>query len=250
MSKISTNEVIEFFKAATDVYAEAAVNVGLWESERILAEKYFKKKDSLLDVGCGAGRTTFGLMKHGYNSILGIDVTPSMIDAANSINKERNLNAQFEVADATNLQYENESYSNAIFTFNGLMQIPGIENRIQAMMEISRVLKPGGHFIFTSHDRDMEFKFQNYWSAEKNSWISGKHDPTLHEYGDRLVRTRHEKAGIYIHHPDRKEILDCVDRSGFVLVEDVFRNELVEESKVIKDFSGECRFWVLRKNGE
>lgn len=245
--KISTVEVVEFFRAATGVYTDAALKVGLWESEKIFAEKYFPKNEALFDMGCGAGRTSFGLQVIGYSNITAGDVTPSMVHSAIQLNNQLNCNINFVVCDATQLEYADCSFQSVLFSFNGLMQIPGMANRIKAMKEIHRVLKKGGHFIFTSHDRDMEFKFQNYWKAEKESWDSGSNDPSLHEFGDRIVRTRHEKAGIFIHHPDRAEILECIRQSGFTLVEDVFRSELVDESEIVKNFSGDCRFWVLLK---
>ena len=41
-------------------YGEA-IKIGLWNSERLFFEKYINKDDYILDLGCGAGRTTFAL---------------------------------------------------------------------------------------------------------------------------------------------------------------------------------------------
>ena len=52
--------------------------MGLWESERLLMDKYVSRDGAVLDIGCGAGRTTFGLYGEGYRDINGI--RPVLID--------------------------------------------------------------------------------------------------------------------------------------------------------------------------
>ena len=59
MKKISADQVRADFNHITTVihYTRAAHELGLWESERILIERYFPDRDTrLLEAGCGAGR--------------------------------------------------------------------------------------------------------------------------------------------------------------------------------------------------
>lgn len=44
-------------------YTESIDEVGLWESEKIVFNKYINFNDKILDLGCGAGRTTINLYK-------------------------------------------------------------------------------------------------------------------------------------------------------------------------------------------
>ncbi len=45
-------------------------------------DKYINKDDNILDLGCGAWRTTFVLNKLGYHNIVGVDIAESLIDFA------------------------------------------------------------------------------------------------------------------------------------------------------------------------
>jgi len=186
-------------------YARAVTKVGLWESERILSEKYLKDKNGrILDLGCGAGRIAIGLYKLGYHNVTGIDLSDSMIDKARQISVEMKCPISFDKGDAVNLQFEDKTFDLVIFSFNGLMLIPGIESRIKAMSEIQRVLNPGGHFIFTTHDRDMQKEMKSFWKKEKKRWRKGLQDSRLYDLGDRIIQGKAERT--FLHFPNREEI--------------------------------------------
>lgn len=122
-------------------YYAAIDDVGLWESEKIILNHYIKKNESLLDLGCGAGRTTINLYKLGYSNILGIDFSEKMIQSAIHYCSINNLNIPFLRCDITNLSFNDSSFDSAFFSYNGLMCIPEQKNRLCALKEIHRVLK-------------------------------------------------------------------------------------------------------------
>ncbi|MCM3676790.1 class I SAM-dependent methyltransferase [Peribacillus simplex] len=107
--------------------------LGLWQSEKYAFEKYLYQDDAILDIGCGTGRTTFALYKTGFQNITGIDLTPAMLNEAEKIAHEHNLDIPFILGDATNLPFKDASFDKAIFAFNGLMQIPQRQNRTLAL---------------------------------------------------------------------------------------------------------------------
>ncbi|MGM0379083.1 MAG: class I SAM-dependent methyltransferase [Bacillota bacterium] len=247
MKKVSKNFIKKSFSKAISNYSNATENIGLWNSEKYVFDKYFKKDKNILDIGCGTGRTTFNLYKLGYSNIIGLDLTPSMIKEARNLNEKYNTNIKFVVGDATDLDFKDNSFNYVLFSFNGLMQIPKRNQRIKALKEIKRVLKDKGIFIFTTHDRETNDKYLKFWEKERKIWESNKQDNRLYEFGDKILKSDQEDRDLFIHFPNRKEILNCLDKVGFKLLEDFFRSELFEESQEVKKFSTECRFWIVQK---
>jgi ubiquinone/menaquinone biosynthesis C-methylase UbiE len=247
MQKITKNFVKKSFEKATENYSKAIDNIGLWESEKYVINKYFDKDKSILDVGCGAGRTTFNLYEMGYNNITGLDLTPEMISAAKTINKEKQTDIEFIVGDATDLKFEDNSFDQALFSFNGLMQIPERKNRIKALKEIKRVLTENGIFIFTTHDRENNENFKEFWEKEEKIWKAGNQDKRTYEYGDKILPSDNDDRDLFIHFPNREEIIECLEETGWELIEDFYREDRFKENKEVKEFSTECRFWVVKK---
>ena len=247
MQKITKNFVKKSFEKAIENYSNAIENIGLWESEKYVINKYFDKNKSILDVGCGAGRTTFNLYEMGYKNIIGLDLTPEMISAAKTINKEKKTDIEFIVGDATDLNFEDNSFDQALFSFNGLMQIPERKNRIKALKEIKRVLTENGIFIFTTHDRENNENFKEFWEKEEKIWKEGKQDKRTYEYGDKILPSDNDDRDLFIHFPNREEIIECLEETGWKLIEDFYREDLFKENKEVKEFSTECRFWIVQK---
>jgi len=225
-------------------YALAVNRVGLWKSEEFLLTRLFKSDQKILELGCGAGRIAAGLHALGYTNLLATDYSEEMINTARSVFQEKAIPFQLEVADACELPYEDESFEGAIFGFNGLMQIPHSSRRMQAMCEIARVLIPGSHFFFTTHDRDNP-KHRKEWNKDRKKWVAGLQHEDCDEFGDRIGDT--EWGEMYIHIPVREEIEAQLELSGFRLVSCSKRSEIAVEDRATREFSDECLMWVVAK---
>ncbi len=242
-------------------YTRAAHELGLWASEQALIERFFTDKSApLLEAGCGAGRVTLGLWALGYRRLTAFDFAEQLVDQARSLAAERGADAgteaiAFHHADATakktaTLLGEKRGspppFAGALFMFNGLMQIPGREKRRSALSLLHRLCRPGSPLLFTTHDRDYSPTERALWRLEAIRWERGEQDPRLVEFGDRYF----EEAGTgrtFMHLPDRREILDDLAATGWTHEYDAARTTVAKESRAVRDFSDECRFWVARK---
>jgi len=138
----------------------------LFAAEQIIFDELKAKLPSMkmLDIGVGGGRTTsyFGPIAKEY---LGIDYSLDMINGCRlkfDANKFKNLN--FQQSCGSNLSFApDNSYDFILFSFNGI-DYNDFKTRAEILCEIYRVLKPGGMFLFSTHnlyslDQIFTFKF-------------------------------------------------------------------------------------------
>lgn len=93
----------------------------------------------LLDIGCGSGQSAIPAARMGHN-VTGIDIAENLIEYANEVANAEGLDATFDVGDAEDLPYENNSFD-VVITMIGAMFAPRPE---KVASEIARVLRPGG----------------------------------------------------------------------------------------------------------
>lgn len=141
--------------------------VDLQPVEECIFSKYVKPGANLLDIGIGAGRTTRYL--GGMTRYTGVDYSDAMILAAKKAYPELNI----FVADARDLRsIMSSSMEVVLFSFNGLDCLPSIDDRSEALHEISRVLVPGGIFICSCHNSRflIELPLIKIDSPVKSAW--------------------------------------------------------------------------------
>ncbi|HJP61638.1 MAG TPA: methyltransferase domain-containing protein [Gemmatimonadaceae bacterium] len=111
---------------------------------RELIERHLPKPPAeILDIGGGAGVYAFWLAERGYQVQL-VDASPRLIEEArrrNSSGTSRLVSCN--VGDARNIQAEDESAS-AVLMLGPLYHLVDAEDRLTALREACRVLKPGG----------------------------------------------------------------------------------------------------------
>lgn len=247
MKKVNTQFILEQYRSGISSYSKFTTEVGLWESEKHVFSKYLCPTHQILDLGCGTGRTTFPLFRLGFENIIGVDLTPEMIQEAKNLNSNFETTIDFKIGDATNLEFGNDFFDVVIFSFNGLMSIPKYKNRLKAIAEINRVLKKGGFFIFTTHDREALEEFFEFWEEEKVRWDKGLQKPILYEFGDLITTSKNEDREIFIHIPIQSEVIELLATSNFDVLETFFRKDQFHEPDNVLAKSGPCRFWIARK---
>lgn len=109
----------------------------------------FAGKD-LLDVGVGTGRTTIYLapLARRYQAI---DYSPEMVARF----RQNFPEVPVALADMADLGTFEEASFDFVLATNNVLDAVGHADRLQALREIRRVLRPDGMLVFSSHNRDV-----------------------------------------------------------------------------------------------
>lgn len=103
-------------------------------------EKYVLRVASILDVGCGYGRTLDELYRAGWRDLIGIDFSEGMIQRGRAEYPYLDLRVK---ADAERIDLPDES-AGAVIVFAVLTCIRTDAEQERFIAEIRRVLRPGG----------------------------------------------------------------------------------------------------------
>lgn len=141
-----------------------------------------------LDVGTGTGEIAFLLAEHAGKDgdVIGVDITPKMLELAEMKMKERDLPkpVSFEEGDALSLRFEDDHFD---VVTSGYM-LRNVTDIQKAIDEMYRVLKPGGRVVVAELSKpdnrvirffyDLYMKHRVYWLGKKYSGgkpINGKY---------------------------------------------------------------------------
>jgi ubiquinone/menaquinone biosynthesis C-methylase UbiE len=80
---------------------------------KVAALSGVEKRDTVLDIYTGTGAQAFAFGKKGFD-VLGVDISPDMLDIAVKNNIYRNV--RFEIADATGLPFGDKSFDVAVIS--------------------------------------------------------------------------------------------------------------------------------------
>lgn len=148
--------------AVFDEIAESWYRVHHWSRfSRELKELSLRWRGGrLLNIGCAHG-PDFLPFKDGFE-LWGLDVSCQMIRLAQKYAAKFHLQVDLVVADAVSLPYRDNSFDWAI-AIAVYHNIRGEKERRQALLELKRVLKPGGEAFITVWNR---------W--QPRFWLKGK----------------------------------------------------------------------------
>ncbi len=195
-------------------------------------ENFISENMLVLDLGCANGRHTKLLEKHSLMSI-GLDISFNFIKIAKKTNLGNRI--QYLNSDLTTLPFKNSTFSHVI-CIAALHHLKE-NDRINAIKEMYRVLKPGGACLFTVWIRDQE-RFLPillldliFYNLKKNN----------KKYGDILVPWRDQDKKIvaqrFYHLFSKKELEKLINFTSFK----------IKTIKIFAGKSGKENFFVLLK---
>lgn len=165
------------------------VSVNYWSdfAKELVKSANLRSNGKILDVGTGGGACLIAVAEKLGEScqLVGIDINENKISQTR--NKFKGIaieNAKFQVMDATNLKFENNSFENIFCGFIGFDDTFDFESNQfisdnAKMKEIFQVLKPGGEAGFSTwaYQQDIEAargllqQYLRYKNIKKNDEI-------------------------------------------------------------------------------
>lgn len=104
----------------------------------------------ILDVGCGTGRHSLELARRGYETVTGVDLSPSMLAQAQDKAAAEGLQVTFVQQDARRLAFE-RAFDVALMLCEGgfsLMETDAMDRQI--LHAVARAVRAGGRLIMTA----------------------------------------------------------------------------------------------------
>jgi len=187
------NQVQQSFNCAAAHYDSAAKLQRLVADDLCLYLAKDQKAKTVIDIGCGTGVFTELLEKNfSCTQCFGIDFAENMLHHAQLKNKTNGI--QWVCADVESLPFKTASID--LITSNLMLQWSS--NLAQNLLEIYRVLKPGGQFIFSSFAPGSLYELNAAWQKVDNL----KH---VHTFISKEILLDHlQKAKFQITHISQK----------------------------------------------
>lgn len=139
-----------------------------------------KPGDHILDCATGTGDLALEFKEKVGDSgyVLGTDFCKEMIEPAPAKAAENDLEVDFEVADAMNLPYDNNRFDISSIAFG----IRNVDDPVQALKEMARVVKPGGQVVVLEFGQPkglLKYPYElysQYIMPTLGGWISGNYE--------------------------------------------------------------------------
>ena len=126
-----------------DRLLKGSSNLEFYRTKRILSRYLTRRRATVLDIGGGPGRYSFWLAEMGHSVHL-VDVLPLHVkQARESQRKTGSPVASISLGDARELDFE-DKFADVVLMFGPLYHLVRKPERLKALSEALRVLKPGG----------------------------------------------------------------------------------------------------------
>ena len=176
---------------------------------KILQKNHPKK---VLDIATGTGDLAIALTQTGAERIIGLDLSPQMLEVGKSKILDKNLQNVIEmvVGDSEKLPFDDGSFDAVTVAFG----VRNFENLEKGLSEILRVLKKGGHLVILETSVPTKTPFKQGYRLYTRHIL-----PTIGKIfsKDRSAYTYlSESASVFPHGQDFNNILGKI---GFIGIE-------------------------------
>ncbi|SRR5579884_1235627 len=131
---------------------------GTWQAlqQRIIALAQFQHGEAVLDVGCGTGTLAIAARQgvDATGSVCGIDPGPKQIARARHKAARAGLSIDFQIGAIEQIPYPDQSFDIVLSIL--MMHVLPDDLKARGLIEIARVLKPGGRVLIVDTRRPEE----------------------------------------------------------------------------------------------
>ncbi|HEY6536165.1 MAG TPA: methyltransferase domain-containing protein [Candidatus Nitrosocosmicus sp.] len=144
LNNISHNDsVISQFTKQAIPFTQLSQHSNLYGLKLMIKLSQPTNTDTVLDVACGSGIVSCEFARI-VSSVIGIDLTPAMIDQAKLLQQEKKLdNIAWEIGDVSKLPFENDLFSLVVTRYS----LHHMVEPQKIVEEMKRVCKLGGRVI-------------------------------------------------------------------------------------------------------
>ncbi|MDQ6747543.1 MAG: methyltransferase domain-containing protein [Candidatus Dormibacteraeota bacterium] len=111
-----------------------------------MVDASFRRGDRVLEIGCGMGRMTRAIAAR-VEEVVGVDISPEMIARGQEALADIN-NVSLVLGNGHNLEGQPDATFDACYSFVVFQHVPSAAVVCDYIVEIGRVLKPGGWALF------------------------------------------------------------------------------------------------------
>lgn len=162
-SKLGKKEqVTQMFDAISKNYdgLNRVISFGIdikWRN-RVVAILKKEKPETILDIATGTGDLAINLVKTDAEKIIGLDISPGMLEVGKQKVADKNLLGTIEMilGDSENLPFDANTFDAITVAFG----VRNFENLEKGLKEIHRVLKPKGTFVVLETSVPTKFPYK------------------------------------------------------------------------------------------
>ncbi|NGZ77791.1 class I SAM-dependent DNA methyltransferase [Saccharibacillus alkalitolerans] len=201
-----------------------------WKPELPLLTQYAEGAEgrTILEIGCGTGRTAIPLAEAGY-TVTGIDLHEGMLELARRKAADKNAEVEWIAGDIADLRLPSPA-GFAYMTGNGFQHFLRNEDQDALLSAVSRNLRSGGVFLFDTRfpgaEELMQPESEQYWRAaaegdgtETKLYTIARYDAVTQIQHYTTIRRRadgsEERTRIDLRYTYPQELRRLLERAGF-----------------------------------
>lgn len=162
-----------YYSTGNETHDESLVKLNKF----IARKANIKKKDKVLDAGCGYGGSSHWLAEKIGCRVTGINVVPFQIEKAINIANKKRLNnlIDFHIKDYAQTDFPEDSYT----TFMAIESVVHAKSKEKVMLEAYRVLAKGGKLVLAEYLFHDDYKYTKDDNNLLDVWLKGWSMPNL-----------------------------------------------------------------------